>query len=87
MSSDTQNKQFFEHAARDTGGSAFPITEQNGANSGDCGMTLRQYYASHCPITWEDAKQYNDGNENEMEFYAAIRWEYADKMIAAERAK
>jgi hypothetical protein len=28
-----------------TGGPAFPYTEANGANSGDVGMTLRQYAA------------------------------------------
>jgi hypothetical protein len=28
-----------------TGGPAFPSTEANGANSGDVGMTLRQYAA------------------------------------------
>jgi hypothetical protein len=29
-----------------TGGSAFPYTEANGANSGDVGMTLRDYFAA-----------------------------------------
>lgn len=29
-----------------TGGPAFPVTEQNGANYGDCGMTLRDYFAA-----------------------------------------
>lgn len=31
---------------QENSGSAFPITEQNGANSGDCGMTLRDYFAA-----------------------------------------
>ena len=29
-----------------TGGPAFPCTEANGANSGDVGMTLRDYFAA-----------------------------------------
>lgn len=29
-----------------TGGPAFPYTEANGANSGDVGMTLRDYFAA-----------------------------------------
>lgn len=29
------------------GGPAFPITEANGANSGDVGMSMRDYFATH----------------------------------------
>lgn len=32
-------------STQNTGGPAFPVTEQNGANSGDCGMTLRDWFA------------------------------------------
>jgi hypothetical protein len=33
-------------SAQNNGGAAFPVTEQNGANFGDCGMTLRDYFAA-----------------------------------------
>ena len=48
------------------------------------GMTLRQYYAAHCPISWEESQNYNSSRRGETEFFAAIRFEYADAMIAAE---
>lgn len=50
------------------------------------GMTLRDYLAAHCPIPFEMADDYNMSGENPMQFYAAMRYEYADAMIA-ERAK
>ena len=31
------------------GGSAFPVTERNGANFGDIGMSLRDYFIAHAP--------------------------------------
>lgn len=57
------------------------------------GMTLRQYYAAHAPITIRDAVDYlgakGEINSGEVtpkvrECFARMRFEYADAMIAAE---
>jgi hypothetical protein len=66
-----------------TGGPAFPHTEANGANSGDVGMTLRDYFAAKAmaqlmlssPVVQDDA-------------CTTARWayEYADAMLKAREA-
>lgn len=81
---------------KDTGGDAFPSPgvviglNQQGAYEG---MTLRDYFAAHAPISWLDAvtafhmEHGRDGIEVEQMFkLAELRGAYADAMIA-ERAK
>lgn len=57
-----------------------------GASQQFGGMTLRDYFAAHCPITLAEAEDHNMHAEDSMEFYCKVRFEYADKMLA-ERAK
>lgn len=74
---------------RETGGPAFPTDTEQQIGSGTWhfeGMTLREYFAAHCPITWTEAQEYNCSNTDEMIFFTSIRYEYADAMIS-ERAK
>lgn len=40
------------------GGPALPVTEQNGANFGGCGLTLRDYFAAHSDIPLEMAYEH-----------------------------
>lgn len=67
--------------SKETGGPAFPFTEANGANSGDVGMTLRDYFAAKALIAY-----YSDGNSADAA--SAARWSYAaaDAMLK-ERVK
>lgn len=44
-------------------------------------ITLRDEFAMHCPITWEEAQNYNDSGDDEINWYAGIRFEYADAML------
>lgn len=37
---------------KNTGGPAFPVTEDNGANFGDVGMSLRDYFAAKAMQGW-----------------------------------
>lgn len=67
------------------GGRAFPALFGDGSWPSD-GMTLRDYFAAHCPITMEEADDYHMHEDGLISFYAAMRYEYADAMIA-ERAK
>lgn len=45
------------------------------------GMTLRDYFMAHCPITWDQAQDYNTGGEDEMAFFCKLRVEYANAML------
>jgi hypothetical protein len=87
MSASTQNKQFFEQAARDNGNTAFPVTEEHGANSPHFGMTLRDYFATNAmqgQIAYspdEYIEKYTEPKE-----VARIAYAYADAMLA-ERGK
>lgn len=76
--------------SKNTGGPAFP--EQQGTDAhgekysiGE-GMTLLDYFAAHCPITWDQAQDYNMSDEDALAFFCKVRFEYAEKMLA-ERAK
>jgi hypothetical protein len=74
---------------RATGGPAFPTDTERQVGPSTFhfeGMTLRDYLAAHCPITWTEAQKYNEDGDEEMKFFVEMRSEYADKMIA-ERAK
>tara|TARA_R110000782_G_scaffold54184_1_gene114704 strand:- start:400 stop:654 length:255 start_codon:yes stop_codon:yes gene_type:complete len=75
----------------DNGGPAFPRTgnssfakPQNNRfdNEPETGMSLRDYFAAHCPITWDEAQNYNTGGTDEMQWFVAMRLQYADTMIA-----
>ena len=66
-----------------TGGPAFPAQFFDERATG---MSLRDYFAANCPITWTEAQEYNDTGFDEVAFFANVRYEYADAMIA-ERAK
>jgi hypothetical protein len=87
-------------SAQNNGGAAFPVTEQNGANFGDCGMSLRDYFAAKAPVNGEiaieSAKKLtgrpppNDFVENIVywnEVDAKIRYMWADAMLAVREAK
>mgnify|MGYP001588333858 CR=1 FL=1 len=51
------------------------------------GMLLRDYFAAHCPITIEDAGNFNRGYTGDfMDFYAKIRIQYADAMLKARQS-
>ena len=63
-----------------TGGPAFPCTEANGANSGDVGMTLRDYFAAKALKTFSD-----DTDELMME-NATKAYKQADAMLKARQA-
>lgn len=86
-----------------TGGPAFPELGNVGHNSdwqSENGMTLREYFAAHCPITMREAYEtwrhsgnvlyglsYSTERRGFMEWWAIIRFEYADAMIAAREDK
>jgi hypothetical protein len=70
-----------------TGGPAFPHTEANGANSGDVGMTLRDYFAAQAmqgliasPRGTPDGKDATDA------YYAKAAYVMADAMLKAREA-
>lgn len=69
--------------SKDTGMPAFPATEQNGLNSGNSGMTLRDYFAAKA-IHWclDDLPGMADWAEEA----AKSAYKIADAMLA-ERAK
>ena len=63
------------------GGPAFPIPEYLTVPEGHGapgGMTLRDYFAAHCPLPTSDMREWIDE--------AKMRYEYADAMLA-ERTK
>lgn len=72
--------------SRDTGGPAFPIaiTGAGGFKTVDefdravAGMTLRDYFAAHCPMEIDERRSW--------ETEAEVRYKYADAMLA-ERSK
>lgn len=35
----------------DISGSAFPVSEEHGANSGDCGITRLEYFMAHVDVS------------------------------------
>ena len=69
---------------KNTGGPAFPCTEANGANSGDVGMTLRDYFAAKAmqgmcvgaPVP----------QKGELKLIATRSYEMADAMLEARQA-
>lgn len=80
--------------SKNTGGPAFPGIEavvtgidSEGIERVDTeasgGMTLRDYFAAHCPISFEEAEDYNILDEDSLTFWCKIRYDYADKMILA----
>lgn len=67
--------------SKETGGPAFPVTLTD--KSGQIaptfeGMTLRDYFAAHCPLPLYDGRSWEEE--------ALARYAYADAMIA-ERSK
>lgn len=97
------SEKIAESAERDNGGPAFPELGNVGHNSdwqSESGMSLRDWFASHCPLTFSEAwsiwtnvervpfdKTMQDGGEREdfLSFYAQLRFEYADAMIVGRR--
>lgn len=84
-----------------TGGPAFSrpavFTEVLGlASVEQDGMTLRDYFAAHAPITWQDAIEWLDTYGGEvvgpwhperiMDTLVMLRNEYADAMLKAREA-
>jgi hypothetical protein len=74
------------------GGPAYPsvndITADNFKTSGHAGLSIRDYFAAHCPIAFTEFlvgwKKTNESTTTEaMQRYAGFRFEYADAMIAA----
>ena len=50
------------------------------------GMTIRDYFAAHCPVTFSDFRSnYPDGGHlniaDHLSLYADFRWQYADAML------
>lgn len=81
---------------KDTGGAAFPkagLDPWNQAKSVHCGMTLRDYFAAHAPVTIDDAVHAlqcvgnNDPTGGEIFLMmSAMRFGYADAMIETRNA-
>ena len=76
-----------------TGGTAFPVTEANGANSGESGITMRDYFAAHAdvsiytPLENLTAQLHRKPTIGEMaEYIASIRSIEADAMLKAREA-
>lgn len=77
---------------KNTGGPAFPSHGSMGEVAHE-GMTLRDYFAAHAPITLTDAVEFLDTYGGEvvgpwrpekvLQTLAELRVEYADAMIAA----
>jgi hypothetical protein len=78
-----------------TGGPAFPYTEANGANSGDVGMTLRDYFAAKAmaamyatSFEWESTGEpRTPADTAEIEEMAIDAYGIADAMLKARDAK
>ncbi len=54
------------------------------------GMSLRDYFAAHCPITFSEFLQgwkrtHEASTDEALERYAEFRFEYADAMLTAKR--
>ena len=87
---------------KNTGGQAFPLSYEGLKTFGnptgrhaEPGMTLRDYFAAHAPITMHDARQVWDAtSDNEVAptgreliyLLAHLRMEYANSMLAAREA-
>jgi hypothetical protein len=72
-----------------TGGPAFPYTEANGANSGDVGMTLRDYFAAKAmqAATSGHIGYYgHETNHWQVKDIASYAYEMADAMLEAREA-
>ena len=76
-----------------TGGPAFPTTQENGCNSGEPGMTLRDYFAAKAmPFEfkeyWDDFAECE--NQNIVEYWreeiAESCYAMADAMLKAREA-
>jgi len=65
---------------------AFPTAEENGCNSGEPGMTLRDYFAAKHMQALCSTKFYTDGNLMPKEV-AQHSYEMADAMINAREVK
>lgn len=73
-----------------TGGAAFPwCGDLNACPTINLGMSKREYFAAHAPITFSDAVRALESAGAErytgsdiLEMLALMRWDYADKMIA-----
>lgn len=74
------------------GGPAFPVPNDANVNCQE-GMTLRDYFAAHAPVTLQDARYacsyhgYGEGWSDaeraaSVAVLALMRFEYADAMIA-----
>ena len=77
---------------KDTTSPAFPTTEEHGFNSGFPGMTLRDYFAAHSPISVNDAKEHfylkykrNADLDEMFTTLAFLRLKYADAMMEARK--
>jgi hypothetical protein len=69
------------------GGPAFPTTQENGCNSGEPGMTLRDYFAAKAMQTLLASEQPGDEEFATFDMYAHDAYKYADAMIKARNAK
>lgn len=74
--------------AKHDGGAAFPLYCVPGDRQNTSGMSLRQYYAAHAPITLDDAVQGLQDNGitqpkygQIMKHLAQMRTAYADEML------
>lgn len=70
------------------GGQAFPWATGKGSYSQ--GMSLRDYHAAHCPITFSEflrawSKTDIASAEESIAAYATLRQRYADAMLKARR--
>lgn len=69
------------------GGPAFPITEANGANSGDMGMSLRDYFAAKALQSgWLRNTDIGYGGMTSPQIMATACYEIADAMLEARKA-
>ena len=73
---------------KDNGGSAFPMyLEYPNGNETHYGLTKREYFAAHAPVTLQDACDFivdhnkNKSAKNTMFILAQMRLAYADAMI------
>lgn len=75
------------------GGPVFPWTADRADRGGIPGMSMREYFAAHCPITLEEASEIaqdlgvkidlEPNLKNLIRWYADLRVCYADAMLAA----
>lgn len=77
---------------KNTGGPAFPSHGTMGEVTCE-GMTLREYFAAHAPITMSEAElaikaigEVNYTGEQIMKMLCTLRWLYADTMLEARQS-